>query len=175
MIERMFGEMAENLNNYWNRDGKYQEEADRLNALMPSWGMTDNQYMNLFILASKVYYDVYNNGGCNLKDNYPQKIEDYLLPFASELKSFRLDTKMDTLIRNFKNKKKLEAFLDEVFMYLQDKDLNYEKHIVFFDNESEELSKEEKEGFSKIVFGNEADCISWTNHRVNSWNFKWVE
>lgn len=170
----MIRNMTESMNSYWFDNGKHQDTADQLYRLKPDWGMTENKYMNLFLCASNVYYDVYNNGGCNLNDNYPKKIEEYLFPFAEELKSLRFDVKMDTLIRNFKNKKKLEAFLDEIFMYLQDKDLSYEKHIVFFDNVREELSKEEKEGFSQIVFGNEADCISWINYRINSWNFKWV-
>ena len=166
--------MAETMNNYWNSEGKHQEEVNRLNGLMPNWGMTANPYMNLFIIASKIYYDVYNNRGGNLKDNYPKKIEEYLLPFANDLTSLRLDVKMETLIRNFKNKKKLEAFLDEVILYVMGKDLSYEKHSVFFDNDREELSKEKKEGFSEITFGDVKEYESWILYRINNWNFKWV-
>lgn len=32
-------------NNYWNGNGTYQTEVDRLCDLMPSRGKTDNRYM----------------------------------------------------------------------------------------------------------------------------------
>lgn len=166
--------MAENVNSYWNGNGKHEEEVSLLNGLMPNWGMTDNKYMNLFILSSKIYYDVYNNGGGNLRDNYPVKIEKYIVPFADDLKSLRLNVTMKTLLTNFKKKEKLEAFLDEVIMYLQDKDLSYNKHIVYYHYDNKELSKEEVEGFSQITFGNEQDYLDWTNHRVGTWSYKWV-
>ncbi|PLS19240.1 hypothetical protein CVD28_02180 [Bacillus sp. M6-12] len=166
--------MAENMNTYWNENGKFEVEIKQLNDLRPDWGMTDNPYINLFIIASNVYYDVYNNGGGNLRDNYPRKIEEYFVPFASELKSLRLNVKMDTIIRNLKKKEKLERFLDEVILYVQDKDLNYDKHTIYFDNDKEEVSKTKVEGFSVITFGNQKDCTDWVNHRMNAWNFKMV-
>lgn len=51
---------------YWNSLGKYQDEVDRINKLVPSRGRTDNRYMNLFLVASNLYYDMYNNDGCNI-------------------------------------------------------------------------------------------------------------
>ena len=166
--------MTETTSTYWDGNGKQQEELKYLENQTPSWGMTDNKFMNLFIVASNVYYDVYNNGGGNLKESFPKRIETYLLPFASELKSLRLNVKMETLVRNFKNKEKLERFLDEIILYLQDKDLSYDKQTIFFDNEKEEVSRKEVEGFSVITFGNRQDCEDWVNHRVNNWKFKMV-
>ncbi|MED2509866.1 hypothetical protein P4122_29240, partial [Bacillus thuringiensis] len=78
-------------------------------------------------------------------------------------------------IRNFKNEKKLEAFMDEVILYLQDKDLNFEVFRVFFSNEKEELSKNMKEGLSEVTFGLQEDYDDWVNHRVDNWKFTWVE
>jgi DNA-dependent RNA polymerase auxiliary subunit epsilon len=166
--------MAETMNTYWNENGKHQKELNRLNGLLPNWGMTDNPYMNLFIIASNIYYDVYNNSGCNLKDNYLKKIEEYITPLAHELKSLRFDVKIETLVRNLKNKEKLEKFLDEVVTHVQDKDLSYDKHTLFFDNEKEELSKTEVEGFSVITFGNEKDYSDWMNFRMKQWNYKLI-
>lgn len=162
------------MNSYWNGNGKYQEEQEKLDSLKPSMGMTENKYVNLFLTISNIYYDVYNNGGGNLKDSYPERIEKYIVPFADELKSLRLNVKLDTLIRNFKKEDKLEAFLDEVIMYLQNKDLNYKKYSVFFNNDTEELSKVEKEGFYEITFGLEDEYNEWVNFRMKSWNFKFV-
>lgn len=51
---------------YWNSLGKYQDEVDRINKLVPSRSRTDNRYMNLFLVASNLYYDMYNNDGCNI-------------------------------------------------------------------------------------------------------------
>lgn len=162
-------------NTYWNSNGNHQEELNRINGLKPSWGMTTNKYINLFITASNVYYDVYNNGGCNLADCYEGQIREFIMPFVDDIKSLRLNVQMKTLIRNFKNEKKLEAFMDEVVLYLQDKDLSFEMFQVFFSNKKEELSKNMKEGFLNVTFGLQEEYNDWVNHRVDNWKFTWVE
>ncbi|MEI3912484.1 hypothetical protein V6S04_12910 [Bacillus sp. CCNWLW147] len=162
-------------NTYWNKNGKHQKEVEKLNKLLPSNGMTKNMYMNLFITVANVYYDVYNNDGCNLADCYEDDIREYIMPFADDIKSLRLNVQMKTLIRNFKNETKLERFMDEVILYLEDKDLNFEMLQVFFSNEKEELSKNMKEGFSDVTFGLQEDYDDWVNHRVVNWKFTWVE
>lgn len=161
------------MNSYWGNYGKYQKELDKLNELTPDCGMTENKYINLFLTISNIYYDVYNNGGCNLRDNYPKRIENYLAPFSDELKTLRLNVTLNTLIKNFKNEEKLEAFMDEVIMYLQDKDLEYKMYTVFFNHETEELSKVEKEGFNRITFGLEDVYKDWIRVRIG-WNYKWI-
>lgn len=167
-------DMTETTNTYWEGNGTQQEGLTRLESHTPCWGMTDNQYMNLFITASNVYYDVYNNGGCNLKECFPERIETYLLPFANELKSLRLNVKIETLVRNFKNKDKLERFMDEIVLYLQDKDLTYDKQTIYFDNNKKEVSRTEIEGFNVITFGIRQECEDWVNHRMDNWKFKMV-
>ncbi|MEC3269816.1 MULTISPECIES: hypothetical protein [Bacillus cereus group] len=162
-------------NTYWNSNGKYQKELDNLRGLMPGIGMTSNQYMNLYITASKVYYDVHNNGGCNLADCYDKKIRDYIMPFSDDIKSLRLNVQMKTLIKNFENEKKLEAFMDEIILYLQDKDLTCKKYIVFHDWKNKELCMSEKEGFKEVSFGNKEDYDEWVTHRIDSWKYTLVE
>lgn len=161
------------MNSYWGNNGKYQDELDKLESLKPDYGMTENKYMNLLITISSIYYDVYNNGGGNLRDCYPDRIEKYLVPFATELKTIRLNVTLNTLIKNFKNDEKLEAFMDEIIMYLQDKDLDFKMYSVFFNHETEELSKVEKEGFNRITFGLEDEYKDWIKVRIG-WNYKWI-
>ncbi|MED2095902.1 hypothetical protein P4V90_18855, partial [Bacillus thuringiensis] len=86
-----------------------------------------------------------------------------------------LNVQMDLLIKNFKNKKKLEAFMDEVILYLQDKDLTYKKYSVFSNYQNKELCKEAKEGFQEISFGNENNYNNWVNHRVTNMQYIFVK
>ena len=53
-------------NTYWDGAGKYQSWADMVSETMPTYNKTDNEYMNVFISISKIYYEIYNNGGGNL-------------------------------------------------------------------------------------------------------------
>lgn len=71
-------------NTYWNKNGKYQKEYNKLWELVPNKGYTDNKYINALIAISKWYYDLYNNGCCNedvlIEDtrNYLQKVKEEL-------------------------------------------------------------------------------------------------
>lgn len=159
---------------YWNSLGRYQEESDRIGELMPSRGKTDNKYMNLFLVASKLYYDVYNNGGCNIKDCYKDDIDKYIKPFANDIKAINFNVTLNTIYRNLKKEEKLERFMDEVIELVSDKDLSYTKYVVYFDNANEKLSYSEKEGFSEVSFGEKEDYESWVNHRINEWNYQLV-
>lgn len=162
------------MNNYWNKDGKYQEELTNIYSLMPKIGYTNNKYFDLFITATKVYYDVYNNGGCNIKDTYLDRIKTYVKPFVSELKSINLNVSDNTLVKYLKDKVKLELFFDEVIVFVKDKDLEYTKYVVYQNYEDGLLSNEWNNGFSEVSFGNKEDYDEWVNHRINSWEFKFV-
>jgi hypothetical protein len=59
---------------YWNGEGRFQEEYKELFAqLVPPEGHCQTSIGELLRATSKIYYDIYNNGGCNL--DWP------LLPF----------------------------------------------------------------------------------------------
>tara|TARA_B100000941_G_scaffold289843_1_gene270174 strand:+ start:1000 stop:1716 length:717 start_codon:yes stop_codon:yes gene_type:complete len=63
-------------NTYWNNNGKHQSKLEDLNARLIPQGSMEGP-MELFRCFSKLYYDVYNNGGGNfsvLKDD-----ADYVL------------------------------------------------------------------------------------------------
>ena len=102
---------------------------------------TDNEYMNLFIEINNLYYDIYNNGGCN----------------------FRLDKvkRIKSVVKNFKISKArsdydyLEKITDEIFEYLMDKDLTFENHGFWNDwkNRLISLNKHEGENWLYITCG----------------------
>lgn len=159
---------------YWNSQGKFQKESDKISKLMPCWGKTNNPYLNLYLTASSLYYDVYNNGGGNIIDSYVKDIEQYIKPYANELKGINFNCTINTIIKNLKTEEKLEKFVDSVIEFVMYKDLSYDKYCAYFSNETEVISFEKKEGLDEISFGNKEDFESWTGHRINVWNYKVV-
>jgi hypothetical protein len=54
---------------YWSGKGEYQKLYDSLHKkLVPDNGEADTEAGELLRLASNIYHDVYNNGGCNFAD-----------------------------------------------------------------------------------------------------------
>lgn len=52
-------------NTYWCEKGKYQEQYDSIEHLVPDRGESDDPAIELLRCMGNIYYDVYNNGGCN--------------------------------------------------------------------------------------------------------------
>lgn len=52
-------------NTYWSSNGKYQAWYDELWKQVPAQGKADKLHIDLVRCVSKLYYDHYNNGGCN--------------------------------------------------------------------------------------------------------------
>lgn len=51
---------------YWNSKGELQEIHDALwNAIVPIGGEAPTKHGNALRWIDKIYYEVYNNGGCN--------------------------------------------------------------------------------------------------------------
>lgn len=50
---------------YWSGQGKFQEDYDLLQELVPSEGESDIPEIELLRVTSNLYYDCYNNGLCN--------------------------------------------------------------------------------------------------------------
>lgn len=50
---------------YWNKKGKHQDLYKQVEGLVPDVGEADDPNIELLRCASNVYYDAYNNGGCN--------------------------------------------------------------------------------------------------------------
>lgn len=161
-------------NTYWNEKGKFQKEADTILNLMPNVGKTSNPFLNLFITATGLYYDVYNNGGCNIRECFMRDIENYIKPYASELDGINFKCTDQTILKNLKTLPKLEKFIDSVVSFVSSKDLSYDKYSAYFSNKDEVISFESKEGLDVVTFGNKKDFDEWVNHRVDVWLFKIV-
>lgn len=83
-------------NSYWSQNGNYQKESEYLSSLVPATGESFDTRVELFRCATNVYYDIFNNGGCNLDS-----------PLIDELRF--LQSKVDTkLLDEF-----LEVYQDE--------------------------------------------------------------
>ena len=51
---------------YWSNNGRHQAEYERLRVLVPKEGPAPTPAGEIVRCLSNVYYDIYNNGGCNL-------------------------------------------------------------------------------------------------------------
>lgn len=61
---------------YWNHKGRHQKLYDRLYAkLVPDSDGAGSDAGELLRTVSNVYYDIYNNGGCNLLDSKLSDLE----------------------------------------------------------------------------------------------------
>ena len=63
---------------YWNNSGKYQKEYDELKEHVPQWGESDNAAIEAVRRIGNVYYDLYNNGGCNEKFDELRQVYSWL-------------------------------------------------------------------------------------------------
>ena len=92
---------------YWDNEGKYQEQYNAAwKALIPIEGEAEDGLPEALRAISRIGYDYYNNGFCNLwrefddgdrtMDSYYEDMVDYLryqipLPMHKELEAFLLD------------------------------------------------------------------------------------
>jgi len=76
---------------YWNKKGKYQKQYNEMYVrLVPDSGEADTEHGEIIRIISRVYYDHFNNGGCNLSgQEYGAKLRG-LLPqyFHSSIGNF---------------------------------------------------------------------------------------
>jgi len=103
-------------NTYWNSNGKYQQKINKFNELMPSMGYTTNDYMNLFITISKVYYRKYNDGDSIFE--FDDRIRKYVRPFSTEI---NFDYYKDY------DGQDLEELVNGVIEFIKNKDLSYQE------------------------------------------------
>ena len=74
---------------YWGHCGKFQTEYQELySKLVPREGDADTELGQLIRYASIIYYDIYNNGGCNLRFNveFFNKGREYFRKYAPDLR-----------------------------------------------------------------------------------------
>lgn len=51
---------------YWNSTGTYEKQSAQITEDVPASGHAENVAIELYRCAQNVYYEIYNNGGCNL-------------------------------------------------------------------------------------------------------------
>lgn len=77
---------------YWNNKGKYEEFAQKLQALIPFEGQVaqprKNKKLEKFRKAVNCYYDLYNNGLCNRATSFAKV-------FGIPAREYRLRGKFD--------------------------------------------------------------------------------
>lgn len=67
---------------YWNHNGRYQEAASNLQALVPAEGeATKDSPLELFLVARGAFHDLHNNGMANAAQR--------LAPLLETLKAYR--------------------------------------------------------------------------------------
>lgn len=143
---------------YWTENGTYQSICDELSCKMPDWGYTENPYLNLFIAISNLYYDLYNNGGGNVKDCYEKAYRKYIVPYFPNI--FLEDFEPPQYAR-------AEAAMDSVLLFLKDKNVSYEKFTCWFDSDQGLLCRTERTGssWSPITFGLKSELDEWIERR----------
>lgn len=62
------------IQSFWNNDSDMQDLADELSSLVPAMGPVPdprkNKALERFRRASNCYYDLYNNGLCNRRQEF---------------------------------------------------------------------------------------------------------
>lgn len=132
---------------YWENSGKYQVKANQLQQNMPTMGKTNNEKYNAFIGMVNVYYDVYNNGGCNLSNT---RMQDGIKDVKKILKQFNVRR----VVTDFAY---LESKMDELLEKIDVADCQYKAYVFWNEWRQRKVSKTPQTGadWSGIVFGTE--------------------
>lgn len=145
---------------YWDGRGKYQNIADLANEKMPNIGYTSNPDMNLFTAMTQLYNDLYNNGSCNIPHSYMTAVKEHILPVFPDFDVQRfIDEDHDYA----------EQQMDRVMEHLGGKSLDYPEYVAWFNSGDKLVCKGdpgERNGWSKVVFGDEKERDQWVDRRV---------
>lgn len=182
------------METYWN--GKQTDSRKKLSELVKvDMGWTENKFVNAYLAVNKIYYDIYNNGGCNLVDDsmdynsnyrYLEKLIVKILDgevghkfgyinLAKSIESIYFDLMYEDSNGEYI---KLENFVDEIYPILASKDLDFKIYKVYQEYEKEKLTFDDmlghQEGWSIVTFGLEKDWDEWIRHRLEQWNFEMI-
>lgn len=70
--------LSDNAGVWWSNDFEGADiHKDLYAALVPDEGEADTVHGMLLLAANKIYYDIYNNGGCNLVKDISQEHSSY--------------------------------------------------------------------------------------------------
>ena len=98
---------------YWDQEGKYQEQYNAAwKALIPIEGEAEDGLPEALRAISRIGYDYYNNGFCNLWQGW-EDIDEY----GEEYKEYKMDSYYEDMVDYLRYQiplpmhKELEAFL----------------------------------------------------------------
>ena len=122
------------LNTYWNGNGTYEAHANYLTGFIPHTGECQmqndklNTPLEVVRCINNIYYDVYNNGGCNLyesehADKMAQYVEDNTKDYVwlkesdgKNLSYFLVNTNWDGAKEGGRNLMRLERIVDVIIL-----------------------------------------------------------
>ena len=173
---------------YWG--GKKTDALEMLEDKKVGIGYTDNKVYNAYIAGTKIYYDLYNNGGFNVEeklqseDNYLKRLVEVILSagIGEKFGKVKLTNKPKTIYYKLKETDdegdyvNLEQFMDELIEEVVKYDLTFEVYKVWQDYQGRKVSLTQKDGeeWREVSFGQEDDCNSWVEHRTNVFEFELV-
>lgn len=80
---------------YWNNKGKFQAQYDYIyNNLMPDYGRSTNEHIEVIRCVSKIYYEYHNNSNCNTYDRrdgeeaYEYELREYYKEMVRTIESY---------------------------------------------------------------------------------------
>lgn len=108
-------------NTYWSENGKHQVTMDILNDMMPERGdATKGSLLQMFILTSRVYHDLFNNGLMNQENVLPPLIDalgDFHLKGYTNLAPATVQSEIEEIVDFYQEYQDAEAeaqYSDEV-------------------------------------------------------------
>lgn len=99
---------TKNGKSYWNDNGKYQKEYQKICTLIPAEGECKNKNLEIFRCLNNLAYDLYNNGACNWNES--SWLLEYRLflrknGFTVYKSANCIESKIDKIIEIIKNDK----------------------------------------------------------------------
>lgn len=96
------------IKSYWFNTRKFSQLADKLNKRLPGYGrvlnLEKNYKLETFREAQNCYYDLYNNGLCNLENEFREVFGlDGMTAEATTI-----ERKMDQIVRAAAKEQKIE-------------------------------------------------------------------
>lgn len=80
---------------YWNNKGKFQAQYDYIyDNLMPDYGRSTNEHIEVIRCVSKIYYEYHNNSNCNTYDRrdgeeaYEYELREYYKEMVRTIESY---------------------------------------------------------------------------------------
>ena len=93
---------------YWDNEGKYQGQYDRAwKALIPATGDAEDGWPEALRAISRIGYDYYNNGFCNLWQGW-EDIDDY----GEEVMVYKMDSYYEDMVEYLRIHIPYEMYMD---------------------------------------------------------------